>query len=669
MKKMKKLFSYLFLLVLVTNVLSVSVFAQPIGGGLVEDYDVEYIDIPDDGYSFKEDIWYNLQGLVLFRLDSFAFSDDSVSAKVSMSNAENFDEGDQLIYSTFLLEEGVGFGFKGVKVDVKSPEDLDKPVFYFSYGGEFPETVYGDLGEKVSIKEFDHALVYKNDDFLDQGIEYIRIEPSNINSRSRCFSTHGSDNVGCMEPFFRFDYSVVLSGENNEGVISSQRVEIGLGESKKLFSNYYIKLLSIDGEGYDKKATVIVYGGDTIKGKFGQLYSLNPGEKISFIDLSNVLYEGVFGTDDSGKDLHKFKASSNRDMKRALFELGEYTLVDGKRILLEEIYEDSVKISYGDQTFILEQDTWYTLFDGLEIYIDHDADYKGNILSLNGEDGNEDTVNARYKVNYDDVKFSVAAGEQKKYVLGDKKYILSVREGDSSVSIKVAVNKGSSVVSLTSKENVDVGNSDVDIYGCQKGCREVEGGCLCPKIKIKKDSSGFTVSGEEGKDVSATSIKIFPGKSSVHAFKDDVDVEEIPFSEEDELEIPVNFNGQDRNVKIYSDKGNLETVIDVDNYKVKTRSSLVTEKSGLYADVSSGKKHIKVLPSVASEKAREVLGDRRSDLELKEVGSDVKYVSGTIKKYKVLGLIPVNAKAEVAIDAETADVEKSEPWFASISTK
>ncbi len=112
------------------------------------------------------------------------------------------------------------------------------------------------------------------------------------------------------------------------------------------------------------------------------------------------------------------------------------------------------------------------------------------------------------------------------------------------------------------------------------------------------------------------------------------------------------------------------TMTDEKQVKVKTRKTFVNDKEGLSIETDDGKKEIKILPSQASDKAKEVLTEIFGEIEIKEENGKVFYEFNEERKVKVLGFIPVNAKYSAQVDAESGElIKSSKPWFAAISSK
>ena len=85
-------------------------------------------------------------------------------------------------------------------------------------------------------------------------------------------------------------------------------------------------------------------------------------------------------------------------------------------------------------------------------------------------------------------------------------------------------------------------------------------------------------------------------------------------------------------------------------------------KSGKYPEV-------KIMPSTASLKARERLGDLGFNVTLKEVGKGEKakamYHAKAEKHGKMLGLFKIKGEIIAEVDSETGEINKiKKPWWA-----
>lgn len=88
-------------------------------------------------------------------------------------------------------------------------------------------------------------------------------------------------------------------------------------------------------------------------------------------------------------------------------------------------------------------------------------------------------------------------------------------------------------------------------------------------------------------------------------------------------------------------------------------------------NLSNGRKaEIKIMPSTASERAIERLGELNFTIELKEVGTDkVAYELTAEKEGKMLGLFKVRGKVSTEVDAETGEVVSvHRPWWAFMAS-
>jgi hypothetical protein len=90
--------------------------------------------------------------------------------------------------------------------------------------------------------------------------------------------------------------------------------------------------------------------------------------------------------------------------------------------------------------------------------------------------------------------------------------------------------------------------------------------------------------------------------------------------------------------------------------------------------LSNGRKaEIKVMPSTASERAYERLGELGFNVEIKEVGkgenTKLMYELSKEKEAKILGLFRARGKVSALVDAETGEVEKvNRPWWAFLAS-
>ncbi len=88
--------------------------------------------------------------------------------------------------------------------------------------------------------------------------------------------------------------------------------------------------------------------------------------------------------------------------------------------------------------------------------------------------------------------------------------------------------------------------------------------------------------------------------------------------------------------------------------------------------LSNGRKaEIKIMPSTASQKAIERLGELGFNITLKEVGNDkVAYELTAEKEGKILGIFKAKGKVSAEIDAETGEVTKiNKPWWAFLASR
>jgi len=92
-----------------------------------------------------------------------------------------------------------------------------------------------------------------------------------------------------------------------------------------------------------------------------------------------------------------------------------------------------------------------------------------------------------------------------------------------------------------------------------------------------------------------------------------------------------------------------------------------TEKADCLQDCRKGK--AKILPAVASQRAKERLGELGFNITLKEIGNNKTiYEASGEKNGKFLGLFKVKGKVFVEVDSETGDVVKvHKPWWSFLA--
>ncbi|MCF7871931.1 hypothetical protein K9L97_02750 [Candidatus Woesearchaeota archaeon] len=547
----------------------------------------------EDWLSFKKDSWYLVGDVLLFRLDDYYVdADGKMNAWISLSSAEDYEDGDSIIFRRFRVQEDSSLGFNDFKIFVKNSVGRDLPLFSLKYSGEFFEDVNTYVGNYAVVYEDYQKVFYKGKNF--EGFDYVSFEPQVFLEEIRCVQRSAVSEKKCMDPYARFKVKFLkyVSASENE-VVDSKIVTVKVGETIDLFKGHKFTLLGFE----DSK------------------------ESSSLTKAKIRLYE----SDSDSSDEEIVPLNGNKA------QFGAYSRVEEGAYVY---FEDGLKLQY----------------DGVSDYTSDEepsvAYFKFHVYNS----GNDATLNLK--------KY----GKQQ-FVLGDSYYYIYLKAVNPDF-VTISVSKDGK--SLEESIPIEVSDSDENfVYVCQPGCVEVEDGCLCPKIKIRKTINGFVVSGSED-DFSVDEIRIMPGSKSMITLNDKKESKRIPLSED--VEIPVKFKDVEKQVKISTDSKKLETILDVEGYAVKTRNAVVTDNEGISLETDSGKKLVKVLPSVASEKAKEVLGAKYSDLELKEVGNEVKYVSKSEKKYNVLGFIPITGKSEVSVDIDTGSVSSKKPWFSVIST-
>jgi len=96
----------------------------------------------------------------------------------------------------------------------------------------------------------------------------------------------------------------------------------------------------------------------------------------------------------------------------------------------------------------------------------------------------------------------------------------------------------------------------------------------------------------------------------------------------------------------------------------------VNNKCRGYKEMSNGRKaEIKIMPSTASLRARERLGELGFNVTLKEVGDKIVYDVSAEKEGKILGLFKMKGKVTAEVDAETGEVVKvKKPWWSFMAS-
>ena len=207
-------------------------------------------------------------------------------------------------------------------------------------------------------------------------------------------------------------------------------------------------------------------------------------------------------------------------------------------------------------------------------------------------------------------------------------------------------------------------------YVCAPGCKEVPEGCLCPKTRILRGVSGYVVD-TQGLNLESDKIKFVPGSNLIIIYDDEGKSMEIESREmtNEGLEIEISNNGVRRKITLVSDEQKIMTRIIQNGVEARTRSSVFASDNGLEVETDSGSRIVKVLPSVASDRAKEVLSEKFGELELKFVGSNLVYESNEEQRFRILGFISSKSDVSVVIDAETGEMDVSKPWFSFMSSR
>ncbi|MBU1202225.1 MAG: hypothetical protein KKA51_07005, partial [Nanoarchaeota archaeon] len=200
---------------------------------------------------------------------------------------------------------------------------------------------------------------------------------------------------------------------------------------------------------------------------------------------------------------------------------------------------------------------------------------------------------------------------------------------------------------------------------------------LNPVIEFDSTSSGYVISGEgyissptmksEGQETNmgVKSITYTPGDMSIRVkTKNSNDVQEIYADLQEGILVPTTKEGQSRNILIKSDYSNLELSLQDEDVVATTRAEIVSKESGLYVKSSDGRElEVKILPSVAAERAREVLGEKYDRIELKD-GGRLSYEVSKDYQGRIVGIIPIKVRHSALIDADSGNlIETQKPWY------
>lgn len=128
--------------------------------------------------------------------------------------------------------------------------------------------------------------------------------------------------------------------------------------------------------------------------------------------------------------------------------------------------------------------------------------------------------------------------------------------------------------------------------------------------------------------------------------------------------LPVQTEKGMRNLILKTNPETIETIIQDGEAYAVTRAPIVSRQGKIYIETEDGEeKLVKILPSVASQKAIEALGEKFDRIELKDVGRPV-YEATKEVNGKFFGIIPVKMKYITQIDAESGDVIfTKKPWY------
>ena len=260
----------------------------------------------------------------------------------------------------------------------------------------------------------------------------------------------------------------------------------------------------------------------------------------------------------------------------------------------------------------------------------------------------EDSAITANAIAESQTKFNINLMDGEAYKLGNYILTLNDLEGETAVII----------MQKSSREYE---------YICAPGCKEVEDGCLCPKIRVIKTLKGYDIDTGSGQ-IEAKEIKINPGADKIVAVLENDGEQDVGLSNLEEGIDIVTYNN--KKVKITTNRQKLETYITDDLDSAKTRITIRGNYRGLIAETSSGDKEVKVLPSEASNTAQEAMTASYTEMELKDSDDGLIYELDGAKSVKILGFIPVESKVSTTIDAGSgAVIDINKPWYSAISTE
>lgn len=199
-----------------------------------------------------------------------------------------------------------------------------------------------------------------------------------------------------------------------------------------------------------------------------------------------------------------------------------------------------------------------------------------------------------------------------------------------------------------------------------------ESGKKSREIIRVRQSSNDQIASEEGKSSNIIrSVKIVPGnKKPIILTQSGKEVKSLIDTNTGFSMSVKSSNGEEKIMTFESTEDLWNKMTDENQVRVKTRRTFVNNENGFGIETPNGIKEIKILPSQASDRAKEVLTEIFGEIELKEEQGRVFYDFNEEKRVKVLGFIPVKAKYSAQVDAESGELINSQrPWFDSISSK
>ena len=175
---------------------------------------------------------------------------------------------------------------------------------------------------------------------------------------------------------------------------------------------------------------------------------------------------------------------------------------------------------------------------------------------------------------------------------------------------------------------------------------------------------------KEIQDATIKSVTIKPGEPirvKAEREEDGKIIKDVTVTEY-ESPIKLNLTTKDGLKEVVVRQGTDELKLISKNVTARTKNELEVEEDTIYLKTKTGRKEIKIMPDVASQKAIEKQELHYVEsIELKDVGKPIYEVNG-VKKVKLLWFIPIDMSIKTEIDAETGKVEKiKKPWWSFLA--